>query len=359
MKIQSIITTISFLVLTTALSAQVKQYIEMNGISKTTPAASVCQYGDVILSVTGPGVDADWSWTGPNGFSATGKAVDLLSFRQTQAGVYTASVVLKGKVQNYDFELTALASDFVDWKNDIVIINGDRLKLFAPVTGTDYSYSWSTGGTKSFVIIDPTVTTEYKVTVTSDFGCQGIDKITVHVVEDKAQIIETTIEVCEDQIEYLSGPSNYDTYAWHTTGNASRDIYYHATDIDEKLILEATDANGVSFFYIYYLNLITCNGQPTTENPLEILSPINRSRQEFKVSVYPNPSTDIVNIDFDQPSEVENSIQLVDMNGQLVYENNNADQKQSINVTDLAAGTYVICVSNQYERQMQQVIVSH
>lgn len=75
--------------------------------------------------------------------------------------------------------------------------------------------------------------------------------------------------------------------------------------------------------------------------------------EEFRV--YPNPASDKLNVEVSENS----TIQMFDMNGKQVIETNvNADQKQAIDVQNLANGVYMIQVSNGKFVKMQKVVIS-
>jgi len=84
---------------------------------------------------------------------------------------------------------------------------------------------------------------------------------------------------------------------------------------------------------------------PTGVNSLNV--------EEFKV--YPNPASDKLNVEVSENSIV----QMFDMNGKQIIETNiNADQKQVIDVQNLANGVYMIQVSNNKFVKMQKVVIS-
>ena len=60
--------------------------------------------------------------------------------------------------------------------------------------------------------------------------------------------------------------------------------------------------------------------------------------------VYPNPSSDVINIQLQQPAVDNSSIRITDVSGRLVFESEIASgiQVLQINLTDLAAGSYVL-----------------
>lgn len=66
------------------------------------------------------------------------------------------------------------------------------------------------------------------------------------------------------------------------------------------------------------------------------------------VSVYPNPSSDVINVNFNAYEAGKNfEVKLTDINGRVVYSNTFATAEEvSINVADLSKGIYILNVVN-------------
>jgi hypothetical protein len=78
------------------------------------------------------------------------------------------------------------------------------------------------------------------------------------------------------------------------------------------------------------------------------------------ISVYPNPASDVINITND--SELDQlSVEILDMNGRLVYASDNAFENgntATISVADFDKGVYTIRVHN-FEGQRIFKVVKH
>ena len=73
---------------------------------------------------------------------------------------------------------------------------------------------------------------------------------------------------------------------------------------------------------------------------------IATNTNKLEVSVYPNPSSSIVNITL-PPSKGRYSIKLFDAVGRLVYEASTSEETSQIDVSQLASGQYNLVVYNQ------------
>jgi len=72
---------------------------------------------------------------------------------------------------------------------------------------------------------------------------------------------------------------------------------------------------------------------------------------KMNVSVYPNPTSDYINIDLDEPVK---DVSLYDINGKLVL--NESDTKQ-LNVSNLNRGTYTLMVNTAKNSAAKTVIL--
>lgn len=101
--------------------------------------------------------------------------------------------------------------------------------------------------------------------------------------------------------------------------------------------------------------LALINGSPATLKVIDANTGIVGNTNDNKVQVYPNPTSDKLNVEVSSDAKV----QLLDLNGkQVVAEQNvNANQKQTIDVSTLAAGVYMIKIYNAKFVKMQKVVI--
>ena len=118
----------------------------------------------------------------------------------------------------------------------ICIGGGDTL-----TTGVGTSYTWSTGANTISIIVAPTITTKYSVTVTGANGCTANDTVTVRV--NPLPIPSITLihaQICIGNSDTLIGGGG-GTYVWSTL--ATTDTIIVSPGITTPYSLTVTDTN--------------------------------------------------------------------------------------------------------------------
>lgn len=78
---------------------------------------------------------------------------------------------------------------------------------------------------------------------------------------------------------------------------------------------------------------------------------------ENKFSVYPNPTTSIINIEFDLLDETAASIEVANMLGQIVFETKTKSSNATLNLEHLQAGVYYISLLKDETKATQRLVV--
>lgn len=121
---------------------------------------------------------------------------------------------------------------------------------------------------------------------------------------------------------------------------------------------------------LFSLFLFVCVGfthaQVTTinavlANPCSVLNTQNYPTN-FDFSLYPNPTNEIVNIQFNGNILEYPKVKIYDMIGKLVYENNNFENHTSINLTFrvdfLTSGVYLLAVQVNDKITTKKLIIN-
>jgi aminopeptidase YwaD len=79
------------------------------------------------------------------------------------------------------------------------------------------------------------------------------------------------------------------------------------------------------------------------------------------VSVFPNPSAELINVNLNLKSEQKVSLELIDMLGKVITVKDlgtlQGDSKQSINVSGITKGTYVVRVVTEKGTEVRKIII--
>lgn len=82
---------------------------------------------------------------------------------------------------------------------------------------------------------------------------------------------------------------------------------------------------------------VTLNGVTTSS------ASVNK-HQQLKLSVYPNPSKNVLNITYNNTTIID-SVKMLDVNGKIVKHINSGGHLTQLNISDLAAGMYMVVVN--------------
>lgn len=81
------------------------------------------------------------------------------------------------------------------------------------------------------------------------------------------------------------------------------------------------------------------------------------------ISVYPNPSSDIINISYTSDKNQEVTIKLADSKGQIVYQNaknaTNGNNAETINVQNVTPGSYILSIISEGKIASKKVTINH
>jgi PKD repeat protein len=76
-----------------------------------------------------------------------------------------------------------------------------------------------------------------------------------------------------------------------------------------------------------------------------------------QLSIYPNPATDVLNLLWSQPSNAE--VSVVDLTGNVISTlATNGDYTTTVNIHDLAAGNYVLRITNTTSKEQKSILFS-
>jgi PKD repeat protein len=232
---------------------------------------------------------------------------------------------------------------FVDAGSSQEICTGETLVLDA---GSGFaSYSWSTGETTPAITV--TAAGTYVINVTNNLGCTGADVINIAILPDPVAMFTHVVNQ-GGIVNFTSTSANASTFAWDFNSDGVNDV---------------TTPNP---FYTYFnpgtynVRLIVSNdcGVDTIILPVNTISSINEVEQQNSLLVYPNPSSDFINIQMaNLKSTVAINYEICDVIGRQVISGtfNNNSNIQKVSIAHLPSGIYFVRVRDQQKIYSQKI----
>ena len=212
-----------------------------------------------------------------------------------------------------------------DASPDTTICKGNSAILNATGNGT---FHWSTEETTQDIIVSPTTTTSYFVTVTSPNGtCAEYASVTVTVYP----LPSTPVITLHD-----------DTLISNVT---SGNQWYNSNGLIDGATGNAYVPEETGDYYV----IVTNDGCVSdTSNIIQvIITGVAGNKEITEVKIYPNPAKDKLFVEITQTSQIkELSVFLYDLKGQMQLQQLIQQSKTEIDISDFAKGIYILKVRN-------------
>jgi PKD repeat protein len=223
---------------------------------------------------------------------------------------------------------------------DTSICQGNSLVLSQPVTGA--SVLWNNGSVDDTLLVNNAGTYSCNLTLN---GCSYADSIQVSI--DSLPIANFGYSISNSTITLTDSSMYGTTYKWYFGDGDS-------STLSAPTHIYATNGN-------YTVTQIVYNpcGTDTFKRTISIITGIIE-QQISSIMIYPNPTSNVLNIDLKDQLKDHVSIYLIDMKGDLLYRKqfHQADQIIPIDVHDLPAGTYLLRVATGDQIFVQRVMIS-
>jgi hypothetical protein len=315
------------------------------------------------------GTTVTLSGTGADTYSWDNAVTDGLQFTPTANITYTVTGIntSTGCTNTDQVDVTVNALPTINAGIDQTVCAGTTVTLSG--TGAD-TYSWDNAVTDGLQFT-PTANITYTVTgINTVTGCTNTDQVTVTVNALPTVNAGNDQTICAGTSVTLSG-TGADTYSWD---NAVIDGISFVPTATEIYHLQGTDLNGcqgidsvqvivnntsTSTLTETALDSYTLNGQTYTQSgtysqvipnaagcdsTITLNLTLNFTgideMKDFAVSIYPNPSRDVLFIH----SEIElfSSFELIDNQGRIVLSDKLNGNQTSVNLEAIAPGNYYL-----------------
>lgn len=136
----------------------------------------------------------------------------------------------------------------------------------------------------------------------------------------------------------------------------SKDALELVTAVSEG-IYSFTDINPPVVEKLYYqieMHFVTCEGLPLSSNVLEVENVVTslQNRAAGKVNVYPNPASEFISV---EGLQLGDAVRIMDLSGRVVKIFDGS--QNTLSLSGVEAGMYVLEVSNQTGRKSAPIIV--
>lgn len=122
---------------------------------------------------------------------------------------------------------------------------------------------------------------------------------------------------------------------------------------------DASGAGGTASYSIGQVDYINSSGSNGNTNegvqqPYEFFQEVGLEEEIIISAVYPNPTTDIIQIEFENASH--RTLELFDQNGKLVLNTACSESNTSLDLSSLAKGSYMLSVQRDEKTQTIKLI---
>lgn len=287
----------------------------------------------------------------PSGGTYSGMGVNGTVFNPQTAGVNT-HLITYSFTDNNNCTFTAVDTIIVKplpnafAGNNTAICQGNQTTLVAS-GGTQYV--WNTQQQTNAIVVNPSQTTSYTVTVTGMNGCTNTSSVTVTVNEyPVATFVLPEDTVCMQTTAFeLSGGSGFPAGG---TGS------YSGTGVSGMWFNPAIGMGTYPIRYTYSLN--GCDSSVTRPITVVNCTSIDEFQESSQIAVHPNPSDGVFNIVFSDMKGVV-SVKIFEISGRIIYEeemNVTSSSTLSVNSESWTTGIYIIQILNENRNHFKKLI---
>ena len=207
-------------------------------------------------------------------------------------------------------------------------------------TSTNFTtYIWDSPGWTSISDTNAFSVTEngtYYLTVTNSIGCLSSD--TLEVIFHPPPVPMVTQSYTNSWKTKLTADSGYQSYLW-SNGDDEPEIRTWKSGVFSLTVTDEFGCEGsVSLFVI-----------SIPQGVAEL--------DENTFTVYPNPATNILNIEFTKASAGQVQLELMDATGKLIFREKPDDLRTTMDISKLPRGTYLLKYRDENGIAVKQIVL--
>lgn len=304
------------------------------------PLCSYSEDGEALILPAGGDAPYTYSWS--NGVTTAGNtSLGDGAYSVTTTDANGCERVLSGTLEAPSAVVLNLSATGNTCEDD-----EDGTATSAPTGGTaPYAYSWDNGDADDEAT---NLTSGYHfLTITDGNGCMFVDSVEVTFENEAPNIpLPDSLEKCNQYSVTLDAGDEGASYLWNT-GDTSQVI---TTNAGGLIIVTVTGENGCEATHSMFIQNNPC---PTGVATVD---------ESAMISVYPNPSNGVFNIEVEGNLESALDLQVTDISGRVLADLSGAIQAGSniatLNLTDLAQGSYLLRMSRNGELvSVKQIVI--
>lgn len=367
-------------------------------VSSSVSGSITCLVSSVNAMVSTTATPVSYSWSGTG--ITSGATTATITVNQGGVFNYTVTNTSNGCSSTGSQMVTADVTAPTVSVNSETICSGASATLTA--SGSSATYGWNTGGAGANLVVSPTADTDYTVTATASNGCTNTAIASVAVTSAPVITVNSS-SICAGSTATLTA-SGVTSYTWDTSSNAASitvsptgtTVYTVSGTVpgcpttvmntatvtvntppvvslaaisgplcvnSNTVALSGTPAGGTysgpgvtgsvfdpaaagagTITVTYdYTDANSCSGSDNQSIVVDLCTGI-AELSGTAVSVYPNPTRDVLNVKLDASFIDKVVIELYDGIGKLVMRENATDTVTSFSLAPLARGLYSIRV---------------
>jgi hypothetical protein len=305
-------------------------------LSLVTSTTSICAGETVNLNISGADTYTWNNGSNASGLSETPQNTELYSVIGTNTLTGCTSTVNQLVVVNTPPALITMA-------NPVTVCSGEP-SVIQVVGGT--TYTWSTGGSGSFLTVNPTAPATYTVLSMGANGCVGSSAVSIGVNSLPNITVSTDrpSEMCPTEVAVLTAVGSGVSYQWLSNvspvvlvGNPVN-VSPSATSI---YTVTATDVNG-------------CKNSSTVVQPVIDCTSLTERTILSNLNVFPNPTSGEFSIE--TTNTLTKSIEVIDITGKVVYTTASDSDVVKFNLKDIANGVYYVKIQSNNSVEVVKVV---
>jgi hypothetical protein len=154
---------------------------------------------------------------------------------------------------------------------------------------------------------------------------------------------------------YISSISPGTLSLYRNTTNAS-----YPYDYGNVASITQASNGSIDFYYFFYnwdISTISCYSE-MQEAVVYVDACLGTENQIFKdFKIYPNPNNGSFEIQMTNLS-AETEIEILDLNGKVIYKNNYSNKKQNINIENISRGIYIVKATQNGNIRTKKLIIN-